>query len=365
MLISIIIPVFNVSNCLLNRSIESIIKQTDSDVEIIIVDDGSEDVNAASYKKLCEEHIETSYYSKENFGPSAARNYGVEKAQGEYVLFVDADDYITDRCLEQAKNVINKYHPDIVFGYVYKDLSDEGVIRYKSSGNVPEELVINDKSELPSLLNHILGYENQRFTFKQGYLSDGPVCRFFRRSLFTDNHFDVIPKWNEDTLWNIGLLRECHTVVVCKSLWYIYAVRKGSTMQGYRSKCYEEFIYITAKVSTIGESKWNGSIDRGVACRVWHDLFILSRALIFNSKNTNKFSVKYTMLKNAIKSEPFQKAIKTIDFHFEQRKSRRVIKEFLNSAMKLHYYYIVYFVIKLYMKRCDKHDERKVFDCYQ
>lgn len=351
MLISIVIPVFNVSNRLLNRSIESIIKQTDRDVEIIIVDDGSEDVNAASYKKICEEHVGISYYRKENFGPSAARNYGVEKAQGEYILFVDADDYITDRCIEQAKDIINKYHPDIVFGYVYKDLSDEGMIRYKSSDNVPQELVISDKSDLSYLLNHILGYEDQRFTFKQGYLSDGPWCRFFRRNLFTDNHFDVVPKWNEDTLWNIGLLKECQTAVVCKSLWYIYAVRKGSTMQGYRSKCYEEFIYITAKVSNVGESIWNRSIDKGVACRVWHDLFILSRALIFNSKNSDSFLTKYDMLRNAIKSQPYQRAIRTVDFHFEQRKSRRIIKEILNLAMKMHCYYIAYFIIELYIRK--------------
>lgn len=351
MLISIVIPVFNVSNNLLKRSIESIIMQSDSSVEIIIVDDGSEDVNTASYKNLCEEYIGIKYFRKENFGPSAARNYGVEKAQGEYILFVDADDYITDKCIEQAKNVINKYHPDIVFGYVYKDLFDEGVIRYKLSDNTSEELIINDKNDLASLLNHILGYEDQRFTLKRGYLSDGPWCRFFRRSLFTKNHFDVVPKWNEDTLWNIGLLKDCHTVVVCKTIWYIYAVRKGSTMQGYRNNCYEEFIYITAKVSTIGKSIWNRSIDKGVAYRVWHDLFILSRAFIFNSKNTNSFSVKYTTLKNAIKSEPYEKAIRTVDFHFEKRKSRHMVKELLNLAMKIHCYYIAYFMIKFYIRR--------------
>lgn len=349
MLISFVIPVFNVSNSLLKRSIESITRQNDRDVEIIIVDDGSEDDNAASYRNLCNNYIGIKFFRKENSGPSEARNFGVKMAQGDYVFFLDSDDYITDGCIVQAKKAINEYNPDIVFGYVYKDLFDEGDVRYNASGKNPEELIIEDDNVLCSLLNHILGYENQIFTFEQGYMSDGPWCRFFRRSLFTNNHFDVVPKWNEDTLWNISLLKDCHTAVICKSLWYIYAVRKGSITQGYRNGCYEEFIYITEKVSDISYSLWKGNIDKGVSYRVWHDLFILSRALIFNEKNKDSFLAKYNMLKNAIESGPYQNAIKTVDFHFEKRKIRRVVKEFLNMAMKKHCYYLVYIIIKFYI----------------
>jgi len=351
MLISFVIPVFNVSNSLLKRSIESITKQYDRDVEIIIVDDGSEDDNAASYINLCNCYIGIKYYRKENSGPSEARNFGAEMAQGDYVFFLDADDYITEGCIEQAKKAINEYHPDIVFGYVYKDLFDEGKVKYTGSDKKPEDFLISDNDGFCSLLNHILGYKNQRFTFERGYISDGPCCRFFRRSLFADNHFDIIPKWNEDTLWNICLLKDCHTAVICKSLWYIYAVRKGSITQGYRSNCYEEFIYITEKVNSAGYSVWNGNIDKGVACRVWHDIFILFRGYIFNGKNTESFGIRYKIFKKAIKSAPYQKAIRSIDFRFETRKIRRIIKEILNFTMKTHLYFFTYIMIKIYIGR--------------
>ena len=87
MLFSIIIPVFNVSINLLKRTIESAIGQSGDDTELIIVDDGSKAENSILYKNLCNGYAQTKYYAKENAGPSAARNYGVEKAQGDYVFF--------------------------------------------------------------------------------------------------------------------------------------------------------------------------------------------------------------------------------------------------------------------------------------
>lgn len=349
MLISVVVPVYNVSLELLNRCIESVRYQAKNDVEIIIIDDGSEQNNSAQYSKICNEYCGTHYYKQTNSGPSVARNLGVEKAQGEYILFLDSDDYITDKCIEQATNTINKYHPDIVFGYVYKDLSDEGKVKYNTVDESLEELILSNKTEMVGLLNHMLGYKEAKYVYKYGYISDGPCCRFFRKSLFTNNHFDIIPRWNEDTLWNIELLNKCHTAVICKSRWYIYAVRKGSAMQGYRSNCYEEFMYITEKVSTVGYSIWNGNIDKGVAYRVWHDIFILSRGYIFNSKNTEPFGMKYQIFKRAIKSDSFQKAIRLIDFRFETRRTRRIIKEILNFTMKTRLYLFTYVMIKIYI----------------
>lgn len=349
MFISVVIPIYNVSISLLKRCIESIFQQYDNDLEVIIVDDGSEEKNTVLYKALCSKYEGIRYFKKDNSGPSATRNYGVEKAKGDYILFLDADDYITDNCISQAKNTIKKYNPDIVFGYVYKDLADEGVIKFKESTKLPEEFIIDDYNSMANLTNHILGYESSIFLFENGYLSDGPCARFFKRSLFLNNYFDIVPRWNEDTLWNIELLRKCNKVVICKSLWYIYAVRKGSAMQGYRSNCYEEFMYITRKVSKIGYSIWDGNIDKGISYRVWHDLFILSRALIFNRKNKETLLKRYSILKSAIKSESYQIAIKKVDFSFEKRKIRRNVKEIMNMTMKKRLYPITYLILKIYL----------------
>ncbi|MCK0086591.1 glycosyltransferase [[Clostridium] symbiosum] len=59
------------------------------------------------------------------------------KKQGEYILFLDSDDYITDKCFEQATGIINTYRPDIVIGYTYRDLSDEGKKNIRRLMKVP------------------------------------------------------------------------------------------------------------------------------------------------------------------------------------------------------------------------------------
>ena len=348
-LISVVIPVYNVSVNLLKRCLDSVCGQIDNDVEVVIVDDGSEDENSYAYRELCHGYSDISYYKKENSGPSATRNYGVEKAHGKYVLFVDSDDYITNECLMQAKNTIKQYHPDILFGYVHKDLADIGIRKHQNSTDNPDIFIIENKKDMASLLNHILGYEAEYLVFEQGYISDGPWCRFFKRELFKHVFFDVIPEWNEDTLWNIELLNSCQTAVICKSVWYIYAVRKGSVTQGYRSKCAEEFLYITEREFTVGETLWRGRADKGISYRIWHDLIFLSRAYIFNCRNNNPFTMKYDVLRRSIESDSYQRAINIVDFNFDKRKKYRMIKVFLNFAMRNRLYILVYIIMKLYI----------------
>ncbi len=98
-LISIIVPVYNQANNI-NRCMDSVVSQTYSNLEIIVVDDGSTD---DSYK-LCKEY-ETTYsniflYKKENAGVGSARNYGLSKITGKYILFVDSDDYLNSDCVK-------------------------------------------------------------------------------------------------------------------------------------------------------------------------------------------------------------------------------------------------------------------------
>ena len=206
MLVSVIVPIYNVSLELLHRCIESVRHQAENDVEIIIIDDGSDQNNSDLYRKICNEYCDTHYYRQTNSGPSVARNVGVEKAQGEYILFLDSDDYITDKCFEQATGIINTYRPDIVIGYTYRDLSDEGKIKHTAVDESPEKLVLDDEKEMAVLLNHMLGYEEAKYVYKNGYIGEGPCCRFFRRELFDNSLFDVIPRWSEDTLWNAAVM---------------------------------------------------------------------------------------------------------------------------------------------------------------
>ncbi len=96
---SVIIPVYN-SEKTIKRCVESITSQKRTDVEIIIIDDGSTDMSESVCQKLQSEYNNIVYIRKENGGVSSARNSGLSVARGKYVMFVDSDDYVDSKCFE-------------------------------------------------------------------------------------------------------------------------------------------------------------------------------------------------------------------------------------------------------------------------
>ena len=115
--ISVIVPIFN-GEKYLRRCIESILKQTYKNIELILINDGSEDKSLA----ICEEYKKNDkriiIINKENEGVSIARNIGIEKATGELISFVDADDYLEITFLQELFDMMKKYNTEyITCGY--------------------------------------------------------------------------------------------------------------------------------------------------------------------------------------------------------------------------------------------------------
>ncbi len=111
---SIIIPVYNVEKYI-GKCLESVVNQTFDDFEAIVVNDGSPDNSQAiidEYVKQYPDKIKS--FTKENGGLSDARNFGIEKASGEYLLFIDSDDYIDEKTLKSINAEIEHYAPDII-----------------------------------------------------------------------------------------------------------------------------------------------------------------------------------------------------------------------------------------------------------
>ena len=113
-LISIVIPLFNKEKSI-KETLMSIIQQNYDDYEIVIVDDGSTDTSLGIIKVINNDHI--AIYHKENGGPASARNFGVQKASGEWILFLDADDTLEKNVLSYVAENIYRYHDVDVFTY--------------------------------------------------------------------------------------------------------------------------------------------------------------------------------------------------------------------------------------------------------
>lgn len=112
--ISIVVPVYNVEKYV-DRCLRSLVTQTLQDIEIIIVNDGSQDKSVEIIEKYLKENpTKIKYYEKKNGGLSSARNYGIEYATGEYIAFLDSDDYVETNMYEEMYNLAKKENADMV-----------------------------------------------------------------------------------------------------------------------------------------------------------------------------------------------------------------------------------------------------------
>ena len=113
---SVIIPVYNAARTL-RRCLDSLVDQSFDDYELLLINDGSTDGSDAICREYANAYPCIRYFPKENGGVSSARNLGLEQAKGEYILFVDSDDYVAETYLETINRAVSETHPDLlIFG---------------------------------------------------------------------------------------------------------------------------------------------------------------------------------------------------------------------------------------------------------
>ena len=125
-LISVVVPVYNVEKYL-ERCVDSIIKQTYKNLDIILVDDGSQDNSGKICDKYKEKYNNIQVIHQKNQGLSIARNNGLAIAEGNYITFIDSDDWIKKDMIESLFNAMHKYKADIASVAVY-DVYDSGQV---------------------------------------------------------------------------------------------------------------------------------------------------------------------------------------------------------------------------------------------
>lgn len=158
---TVIIPVYNVEKYI-EECLKSVVMQTYKDYEVLIIDDGSTDNSG----KICEEYAEKyknfRIIHKENGGISSTRNKGVENSKGEYILFLDSDDYWNDeKMLEKIANVIEKDNPDLVVFQtkIFEDGSNKATVKKDNLDEKFNEEHLTGSRFLLKVLGNSIEYE--------------------------------------------------------------------------------------------------------------------------------------------------------------------------------------------------------------
>ncbi len=219
MKISVIVPVYNVEHYL-DRCIQSIVSQTYTNLEIILVDDGSEDHCPATCDDwtIRDERIKTIH--KENGGLSDARNIGMLAATGEYIAFVDSDDWIAPRMLELLFNAMQEDKSDIAacaVEMVWEDDTPSCLLTVKTKALLSRE-------------------EAQRALLNETLLKHPVWYKLYKRELICDILFKV-GKYHEDIFWSYQAIGKANSVSLIDIVGYYYTQRANSIMgQGYSLK---------------------------------------------------------------------------------------------------------------------------------
>ena len=282
--ISIIVPVYKVEKYL-DRCVNSIVNQTYSNLEIILVDDGSPD----NCPQMCDEWAKKDkrikVIHKVNGGVSSARNKGLELSSGEFIQFVDSDDYILENYCAELISRFTEEVDLVVAGYTIIDDYKNKIIRNKTAVNVDK--IILDEDEL------------LRFVI-DGFV-DMPVNKLFRRDLITKTFHEGLPL-GEDRIFVLDYLRNVkNKIVFAETEGYIYEYNDGSACHKEREDLYE--------ISMIAVNYLKKFLNEHFGSCVNANFYkIVVDKFIFVLNRTNKSKIK--VLKNKIfQDENYREAI--------------------------------------------------------
>ena len=222
-LISIIIPVYKVEKYL-EKCIQSVINQTYENLQIILVDDGSPD----NCGKICDEYAQKDHrievIHKSNGGLSDARNKGLEIAKGEYIGFVDSDDYIEADMYEVLYNLLKQYNADVSICNFYT--VSQGKIAIKNAENG-----IKEYNRIEILKEVLLDNNIQSYAWN----------KLYKKELFDEIKYPVGKKY-EDIGTTFYLLEKCNKVVVTGKSEYYYINRQDSIVNNVTESTITDYI---------------------------------------------------------------------------------------------------------------------------
>lgn len=239
--ISIIIPVYNNKVSDIQRCFDSILAQSYSDYEVIVVNDGSEDWCADYLNEFVKYHDRFSILNQENQGVSVARNNGVDVARGEYITFVDADDVISPSFLSVFSERLLIKKDDVLYGlvkYVSKD-SQKNLEEEFATADVNPKFYPIDKKLLYS---HMIDSRCDEFKNNVGgYLARGCYAKLVRRDLALKVNFDGCLRISEDAIWNLNIIKNADTLTFCRCIVYLYICNENSAIKGYHKDQIEKY----------------------------------------------------------------------------------------------------------------------------
>ena len=300
MRLSVIVPVYNVEKYI-DKCLNSLVNQTLKDIEIIVVNDGTKDKSEDIIKKYMSKYSNIVYLKKENGGQGSARNYGLEHAKGDYIGYVDSDDYVELDMYEKMYNKAIEDNSDIVICGSYNIKDDIKTLDI-------------DRKLFDSNINAFFG----RMAVWN---------KIYKKDLLTKNNMTFRSKyWYEDLDFTVKVLSKVSKISYVDEPLYNYILRDGSTMNNSNINRNLEIILAFDNILSSVDKKYYDVIEY---LAVDH-LYISTIVRIINSYSNNKMKLENInkLLEYMNKNFPNYKNNKYI---YTLPRNRKIIYNLLNK----------------------------------
>ena len=307
-LISVIIPVYNVEEYL-SKCIESVINQTYTNLEIILINDGSTDLSG----NICDEYSKKDSRIKiihiENSGVSTARNVGINNANGDWIVFVDSDDWIESNFCENLYDVAmsNKEVDIVCSGY---------------------KRIYSDKEEIINCSKQKITYSAYQYLLKLLNVQNGyGFChmKLIRKKCLRDIRFNPNIKVGEDALFNIQLIRNIKKVMIFGEALYNYRFNENSLVRKYDENYIKKYFDAMEETQKYLKQEYTGDelVEKNFYNYVSYHVLLIAVNYCFNPKNGRNFLEQKILLKEIYQIELFRKAIDNANYK-ELSKTRAI-----------------------------------------
>lgn len=276
---SILVPVYNVEKYL-RQCVESVLNQDFCDYELVLVNDGSTDSSPLICQEYAAKDKRIKYFSKDNEGLLLTRRYSIRKASGEYVLFLDSDDYWLPGILARLNDAIDESKADMIL-YRFKRVRDDGSLIYEDKDIFPDKTLFQ---------------EGNKEEFIRAFVSSSRLntmwTKCVKRSIIdADTDYSKFKdKYGEDFLQSIALIKNASSIYYINDILYGYRLSANGSGRNFKLKYITDYETVREHVhSCLLQMNLSESIMRLFLRRYMEGIMLYMNSISFACKGYSEF----------------------------------------------------------------------------
>ena len=337
---TIVVPVYKIPYDLLNVCLDSIVNQTFKNFEVLLIDDESPDECGRICNKYAEKHNNFRAIHQKNGGLSVVRNVGFEQAEGEWVCFVDGDDWMEKDALKIGAQLLENVprDTDVLICDAFISTDNEERNNYFLGRKTEGTIVFrgDDKKRIVDLF-----FPNQKMVHEIGVLCDigSTWARFYRRKFIVENNLRNVPglRRMQDNVFNLYVIDKARAICYNCQRIYHYRLREDSVSNRYDPHITEAFFKLYSEFKKFADLKNNDEYRQRAYCKMISLSSWIMMNNFANTQNTTSYGIRVKEMRTFFEQPLIRDAIEHFNPH-NQKSSYKLLHFFL---LKKWYYLVL------------------------